>query len=119
MPSPEDRNSTTVVIELEPGWIYVKIAEPKPELDLIERLLRRTIDHWFNAHPQFVIDKAQAITDHGIMQGIHVWYHVNDRQPEPVSPEPPQQTSRWLLKCISRYSSVFQWNTSRRSLMKP
>jgi hypothetical protein len=40
MPSPEDRNSTTVVIELEPGWIYVKIAEPKPKLDLIERLFR-------------------------------------------------------------------------------
>jgi hypothetical protein len=25
------------------------------------------------------------------MQGIHVWYHANDRQGEPVSPERPQQ----------------------------
>ena len=91
MPSPEETNATTVVMEMEPGWIYVKIAEPKPEPDRIEMLLRLTIEQWFNAHPQFVIDKAQAITDHGVMQGIHVWYHVNDRQPEPVSPERPQQ----------------------------
>ena len=91
MPSPEDKNATTVVIEMEPGLIYVMIAEPKPEPNRIEPLLRLTIEHWFNAHPQFVIDKAQAITDHGVMQGIHVWYHVNDRQPEPVNPERPQQ----------------------------
>jgi hypothetical protein len=30
MPSPDERSATTVVIEMEPGWIYVKIAEPKP-----------------------------------------------------------------------------------------
>ena len=92
MPSPEDSNSTTVVIEIEPGWIYVKIAEPRPEPNLIERLLRRTIEYWFNAHPQFVIDKAQSITDHGVMQGVHVWYHVKDRQLEPESPACPPQT---------------------------
>ncbi len=91
MPSPEERSATTVVMEMEPGWIYVKIAEPKPGPDRIETLLRLTIEQWFNAHPQFVIDKAEAVTDHGVMQGIHVWYHVNDRQPEPVSPEHPQQ----------------------------
>jgi hypothetical protein len=91
MPSPDERSATTVVIEMEPGRIYVKIAEPKPEPNRIELLLRLTIEQWFNAHPQFVIDKAEAVTDHGVMQGIHVWYHVNDRQPEPVSPERPQQ----------------------------
>jgi hypothetical protein len=91
MPSPDERSATTVVMEMEPGWIYVKIAEPKPEPDRIEVLLRLTIEQWFNAHPQFVIDKAEAVTDHGVMQGIHVWYHVNDRQPEQVSPERPQQ----------------------------
>jgi hypothetical protein len=78
-------------MEMEPGWIYVKIAEPEAEPTRTEVLLRLTIDQWFSAHPQFVIDKAQAITNHGVMQGIHVWYHVNDRQPEPVSPERPQQ----------------------------
>ena len=50
MPSPEERNATTVVMEMEPGWIYVKIAEPKPEPDRIEMLLRLTIQQWFNAH---------------------------------------------------------------------
>jgi hypothetical protein len=91
MPAPEEKLTTTVVIEMEGGWIYVKIAEPEAEPNRTELLLRLTIDQWFNAHPQLVIDKAQAITDHGVMQGIHVWYHVNDRQPEPTTPMPPQQ----------------------------
>lgn len=91
MPSPEDRNATTVVMEMEPGWIYVKIAEPEAEPKRTELLLRLTIDHWFSAHPQLVIDKAQAITDHGVMQGIHVWYHVDDCQPRPTTPIPSQQ----------------------------
>jgi hypothetical protein len=91
MPSPDERISTTVVMEMEPGWIYVKIAEPEAEPNRTESLLRLTIDHWFSAHPQFVIDKAEGITDHGVMLGIHVWYHVNDRQPQPTTPMPPQQ----------------------------
>jgi hypothetical protein len=45
----------------------------------------------FTVHPQFVIDKAEAVTDQGVMQGIHVWYHVNDRQPQPTNPMTPQQ----------------------------
>ena len=35
---------TTVVIEMEPGWVYVKIGDPKPEPDRIEYFLRCTID---------------------------------------------------------------------------
>jgi hypothetical protein len=91
MPSPDEGIANTVVIEMAPGWIYVKIVEPKPEPDRIELLLRLTIKQWFNAHPQFVIDKKLALTEHGILHGINVWYHVGDRQPEPVNPEPPQQ----------------------------
>jgi hypothetical protein len=30
MSAPADGNSTTVVIEREPGLVYVKIADPKP-----------------------------------------------------------------------------------------
>jgi hypothetical protein len=91
MPSPEERISTTVVMEMEPGWIYVKIAEPEAEPNRIESLLRLTIEYWLNDHPQFVIDKAESVTDQGVMQGIHVWYHVNDRQHQPTNPMPPQQ----------------------------
>lgn len=69
---------TTVVIEMEPGWVYVKIADPKPAQDRIDFFLRRTIDDWFNARPTFVIDKAEAITNHGEMLGIHVWFHEAD-----------------------------------------
>ncbi len=32
---------------MEPGWVFVKIADPKPEPHRIERLLRQTIDAWF------------------------------------------------------------------------
>ena len=40
---------TTVFIERELGWVYVKIADPKPDPDRIEFFLRRTIDDWFDA----------------------------------------------------------------------
>jgi len=91
MPAPDEGSATTVVIEMKPGWIYVKIAEPKPEPDRIELLLRLTIDQWFNAYPRYVIDKTQSVTDQGTLQGVHVWYHVNDRQSKPVNPELPKQ----------------------------
>ena len=44
MDSQPSDNVTTVVIEMEPGWIYVKVAAPKPHLDRIEFFLRRTVD---------------------------------------------------------------------------
>ena len=69
MPSNPNSDVTTVVIEMEPGWVYVKIAEPKPDPSRIEFFLRRTIDDWFGANPIFVIDKAEAITNHGEMLG--------------------------------------------------
>ena len=47
-PNPSN-DVTTVVIEMEPGWVYVKIAEPKPDPSRIEFFLRRTIDDWFDA----------------------------------------------------------------------
>lgn len=86
--NPSD-NVTTVVIEMEPGWVYVKIADPKPALDRIEFFLRRTIDEWFDARPAFVIDRAEAITNHGEMLGIHVWYYVAGDRPQPTSPPKP------------------------------
>jgi hypothetical protein len=98
MPSPAENKVTTVVIEMEPGVVYVKIMDPKPATDRIEFCLRRTIDEWFNAHPQFVIDRAQAVADHGEMQGIHVWYHVNDRQPDPKKPKPQQPPTSFNIE---------------------
>lgn len=86
MTSKPSGDVTTVVIEMEPGWVYVKIAEPKPEPDRIEFFLRRTIDDWFNSRPTFVIDKAEAITNHGEMLGIHVWYHEAD-EPQQATPQ--------------------------------
>jgi hypothetical protein len=86
-------NVTTVVIEMEPGLVFVKIAEPKPAQDRIEFLLRRTIDHWFDARPNFIIDWAEAITNHGEMLGIHVWYHETSERPAPTSPKQPTPDS--------------------------
>ena len=65
MPSPPENKVTTVVIEMEPGSVFVKIIDPKPAPDQIEFYLRRTIDDWFSAHPQFVIDRTQALIDQG------------------------------------------------------
>jgi hypothetical protein len=81
---------TTIVIELEPGWVYVKIADPKPAPDRIEFFLRRTIDEWFNARPDFVIERAEAITEGGEMLGINVWYHrASDRDEPSARSQPP------------------------------
>ncbi len=91
MPAPDERNATTVVIEMKPGWIYVKVAEPRPEPERIERLLGLTIDHWFHAHPQFMIDKTQAVTQHGRLEGINVWYHASEQEPEPGVPQDARQ----------------------------
>ena len=89
MPSPSESDVTTVVIEMEPGWVYVKIIDPKPAPDRIEFFLRRAIEDWLQAHPQFVIDRSEALSDHGVLQGIHVRYHVNAHQPEPTKPQQP------------------------------
>lgn len=64
---------TTVVIEMEPGRVYVKISDPKPETDR-ELLLRRTIEHWFAARPQYVVDRTQTVAGDAGLEGIHVWY---------------------------------------------
>jgi len=93
MPSPDESIANTVAIEMSPGWVYVKIVEPKPEPDRVELLLRLTIDQWFSTRPHYVIDKTQAVTEHGALQGVNVWYHVNDGQREPVNPEHPQRAS--------------------------
>jgi hypothetical protein len=86
MPATPSSDVTTVVIEMEPGWVYVEIADPKPEPSRIEFFLRRTIDDWFDDHPGFVIDKAEAITNHGEMLGIHVWFHEDD-EPQKKTPQ--------------------------------
>jgi hypothetical protein len=93
MPSLPQNNVTIVVIEMEPGWVYVKMIDPKPAPEQIEIFLRRAIDDWFNARPESVIDRSQTVIDHGTMQGVHVWYHVSDRRPEPMSPPPPKPAS--------------------------
>jgi hypothetical protein len=105
MLSPGERNATVVVIELEPGWIYVKVAEPKPEPDRIELLLRLTLDHWLNTHPGCVVDRTQAVAEEGTLQGINVWYHTSDQQPQTVNAAPPQQP---LSLAIEVNGQVFQ-----------
>ena len=93
MNSQPSDNVTTVVIEMEPGWIFVKIADPEPPVDRIEFFLRRTVDDWFDARPAFVIDRAEAITNHGEMLGLHVWYHATSDRPQPTSPPKPLANS--------------------------
>lgn len=93
MSSSDENDGTALVIKMKPGWLYVKITEPKPEPRRIELLLRLAMKQWFSIHPQYVIDKTQAVTEQGTLQGINVWYHEQERPREPVSPEPAQQPS--------------------------
>jgi hypothetical protein len=96
MSSPADGNATIVVIMTEPGLVYVKVAEPMPRPDRIEPLLRKTIDHWFGAHPQFVIDRSEAVVENDTMRGIHVWYHVKDLG-RSNSDQPPEEPDSILI----------------------
>jgi hypothetical protein len=69
---------------MEPGLVYVKLMDPKPASDQTESCLRQTINQWFKAHPGFVIDRAETVTDHGQMQGVQVWYHDGALGSEPA-----------------------------------
>lgn len=90
MPSPSESDVITVVIQMEPGWVYVKIIDPKPAPDRIEFFPRRAIEDWLHAHPHFLIDRSEAFSDHGVLQGIHVRYHVGAQHTEPIDPKPEQ-----------------------------
>ena len=90
MSSPADGNATIVVIMTEPGIVYVKVTGQCPA-DRIEPLLRKTIDHWFGTHPQFVIDRSEAVVENDTMRGIHVWYHIKDLDRRPNSDQPPEE----------------------------
>jgi len=67
-------NVTTVAIEMEPGWMFFKVADPQPEPSRIEFLLRKTIEVWFAERPTLTIRKTTAITSQGEILGVHVWY---------------------------------------------
>jgi len=88
MPTQDDQGATVVVIELGGGRLYVKIAEPRPERQRAHDLLRKTIDAWFEAHPQFVIDRAQHVVEAGEILAFHVWYHAEERREVKPLPEP-------------------------------
>jgi hypothetical protein len=75
MSEPAEDRVRVVVIPMEPGLVYVKLMDPRPAPDQTEACLRQTIKQWFKAHPSFVIDRAETVTDHGQMQGVQVWYH--------------------------------------------
>ena len=107
MSAPDDGDATTVVIVREPGLVYVKIADPKPVRDRIELILRKTIDHWFSAHPQFVIDRSEPVVENDAMQGIHVWYHVNDNQGQPTNPHPPDQSTPMTIEVHGEVAQRF------------
>ena len=63
-------NVTSVVIEMEPGKVFVKVADPKLPAHRIEFFLRRAVEDWFKARPSFVIDRSEAIADQGEILGL-------------------------------------------------
>ena len=87
MPPRDYEEATVVVIELEGGQVYFKMIEPKPEPQRVEKLLRLTIDAWFNARPQFVIDRTHPVGEGGETLGIQVWFHCefDERLPQSYS----------------------------------
>lgn len=89
-PLPEP-DVTVVVIEMEPGRIYVKFVGPLPAPDRAEPLLRRAIDSWFGLRPQYALDSTEAVTEHGAVRGIHVRYRLAERPILPVGTATPRR----------------------------
>jgi hypothetical protein len=87
MSSNPNDDVTTVAIELEPGSVYFKIADPKPDPSRIEFFLRRAIEEWLIAHPQLGIAKVRSFVHEGVMAGIHVWFRPVSELPDEVSEE--------------------------------
>ena len=85
----DSENVTTVTIEMVAGWVFFKVADPKPEPSRSEFLLRMTIDGWVTVPPTFAIKKAMAKTDHGGLLGIDVWYDVTENRLETVKASGP------------------------------
>jgi hypothetical protein len=100
---------TTVVIEVEPGLVYVKVADPKPEPDRIDFYLRRTIEEWFAAHSDLVIDKSQAIIRDGELQGIHVWYHATGDGPQGTPQKHRGPANNFTVKIHDRITEQFSF----------
>jgi hypothetical protein len=102
-----DGSVRVVVIPMEPGLVYVKLVDPKPAPDQSESCLRQTIDHWFKAHPGFVIDRAETVTDHGQMQGVQVWYHDGASGSEPVRPAAEPAPAGFSIEVHKRVADRF------------
>jgi len=100
----------TVVIEVQPGWVCVKIANPRPAAERVELLLKKTIEHWFGAHPNFVIDRTENISDPHGMQGFNVYYHEAapqyDSQGQPLPP-PGSFVIEILQPVLERYGKEY------------
>jgi len=110
MSSHAEGNVTTVVIQMEPGLVFVKVADPKPAPDRMEYFLRRTIEDWFAARPTFVIDRDQAVVIDDELLGIHVWYHVaaaSDRSATPPTPLPDTFTIEVHAKIATIHSKEY------------
>ncbi len=87
MPSSEKPPATVVMTGLEPGLVYFQIVEPNLPHDRVELLLIKSIDTWFQANPQYVLDRTQDRFQAGRLRGIHVWYDELATQ-EPRSTHP-------------------------------
>lgn len=96
MSLPDDGNVTIAVIQMEPGWIYVKVAGPRPEPQGAELLLRKTIEDWFEHRPHLSVSSMEAVTDNGEIQGINVWFSGAIDRAEPGEKPPARRPG--LLK---------------------
>ena len=82
----------TVVIAMKPGWIFVRIADPRPAPDQILHWLRRTFIDWFRAHPAAIFDGEEIVLNDGEPHGINVWFHLDEDQISQETPESPENT---------------------------
>lgn len=112
MPPDGNLGATVVVIEMEPGHVYVKIEEPRPEPRRANRLIRKTIDSWFGDRPQLVVDRMETVNEAGEAVGAHVWYHaVNPPAPPASRGDAAEQGGSWTVELSDHL--LDQWPKER------
>lgn len=100
MATEADGNANTVAIVVQPGLVFFKIAEPIPNPERTELLLRKTMEHWFSAHPGFLIEDETPVTADGRVVGFHVRYQVTPTQS--LSNEMAVHVDRRIHEAFSR-----------------
>lgn len=72
----------TQVIEIEPGWVFVKFKGPRPPDESRPFWLHKSLTDWLAINPGRAVTRTLPLVVDGRLEGVHVWLG------EPPAPRP-------------------------------